>query len=62
VDIELLKVLAPYFTSILGAVVAVGIAIYNNSNKTKAIQNKLSEVDQELVDMDSLADGVAGKK
>jgi hypothetical protein len=94
-DIELLKVLAPYFTSILGAVVAISIAIYNNSSKTKAIQNKLSEVDQELqglkknhffhlgeylrklnaflhrgklmdeiekVDMDSLADGVAGKK
>jgi hypothetical protein len=94
-DIELLKVLAPYFTSVLGAVVAIGIAIYNNTNKTKAIQSKLSEVDQELqglkknhffhlgeylkklnaflhrgrlmdgiekVDMDSLADGVAGRK
>jgi len=93
-DIELLKVLAPYFTSILGAVVAIGIAIYNNSSKTKAIQNKLSELDQDLqglkknhffhlgeylkklnaflrrgrlmddverADMDSLADGVAGK-
>ena len=92
---ELLKVLAPYFTSILGAVVAIGIAVFNNSSKTKAIQNKLSEVDQELqglkknhffhlgeylkklngflhrgklmddvekADMDSLADGVAGKK
>jgi len=94
-DRELLKVLAPYFTSILGAIVAIGIAIYNNSSKTKAIQNKLSELDQDLqglkknhflhlgeylkklnaflrrgrlmddvekVDMDSLADGVAGKK
>jgi len=47
-DIELLKVLAPYFTSILGAVVAISIAIYNNSNKTKAIQSKLSELDQDL--------------
>jgi hypothetical protein len=40
--------LAPYFTSILGALVAIGIAIYNNSIKSKAIQNKLSHVDQEL--------------
>jgi hypothetical protein len=94
-DVELLKILAPYFTSILGAAVAIGIAIYNNSSKAKAIQNKLSEVDKELhglkdnhffhlgeylkklnaflhrgklmddvekVDMDSLADGVSGKK
>ena len=94
-DVELLKVLAPYFTSILGAIVAIGIAIYNNSSRTKAIQSKLSELDQDLqglkknhffhlgeylkklnaflrrgklmndverVDMDSLADGVAGKK
>ena len=94
-DKELLKVLAPYFTSILGAIVAIGIAIYNNTSKTKAIQSKLSEVDDELqglkknhffhlgeylkklnaflhrgklmnevekVDMDSLADGVSGKK
>ena len=45
---ELFKVLAPYFTSILGAAVAIGIAVYNNSSKTKAIQNKLSEVDQGL--------------
>ena len=92
---EMLKVLAPYFTSILGAVVAIGIAVYTNSSKAKAIQSKLSELDQELqglkknhffhlgeylkklnaffrrsnlmddvekVDMDSLADGVAGKK
>jgi len=92
---ELLKVLAPYFTSILGAIVAIGIAIYNNTSKTKAIQNKLSQVDEELqglkknhffhlgeylkklnaflhrgrlmdevekADMDSLAEGVAGKK
>jgi len=92
---ELLKILAPYFTSILGAAVAIGIAIYNNSSKAKAIQNKLSEVDKELhglkenhffhlgeylkklnaflhrgklmddvekADMDSLADGVSGKK
>ena len=94
-DTEILKVLAPYFTSILGAVVAIGIAVYTNSSKAKAIQNKLSEVDQELhglkdnhffhlgeylkklnaflrrgnlmddvekADMDSIADGVAGKK
>jgi len=94
-DLELLKALAPYFTSVLGSVVAISIAIYNNSSKTKAIQNKLTEVDHELhdlkenhffhlgeylkklnaflrrgklmddvekVDMDSLADGVAGKK
>ena len=47
-DMELLKVLAPYITSILGAVVAIGIAVYNNSSKTKAIQNKLSVVDQGL--------------
>jgi len=92
-DKELLKVLAPYFTSILGTAAAIGIAIFNNTSKTKAIQNKLSEVDNELqglkknhffhlgeylkklnaflhrgklmdevekVDMDSLADGVAG--
>ncbi|GBU29184.1 hypothetical protein R84B8_02748 [Treponema sp. R8-4-B8] len=45
---ELLKVLAPYFTSILGAIVAIDIAIYNNTSKTKAIQNKLSQVDEEL--------------
>ena len=38
-DVELLKVLAPYFISILGAVVAIGITVYNNSSKTKAIQN-----------------------
>jgi len=94
-DIELLKVPAPYFTSILGAVTAIGIAIYSNLGKAKAIQNKLTEVDEELqglkknhffhlgeylkklnaflhrgrlmddvekVDMDFLADGVAGKK
>jgi len=47
-DTELLKIAAPYFTSILGAAVAIGIAIYNNSSKSKAIQNKLSEVDKEL--------------
>ena len=47
-DMELLKVLAPYFTSILGAVVAIGIAIFNNSSKTRAIQGKLSKVDQNL--------------
>jgi len=94
-DLELLKTLAPYFTSILGAVVAIEIAIFNNSSKAKVIQNKLSKVDDELhelksnhffhlgeylkklnaflrrgklmddvekADMDSLADGVAGKK
>jgi hypothetical protein len=47
-DMELLKVLAPYFTSILGAVVAIGIAVFNNSSKAKNIQNKLTKVDQEL--------------
>ena len=47
-DVELLKVLAPYFISILGAVVAIGISIYNNSSKSKTIQNKLVELDQEL--------------
>ena len=94
-ELELLKVLAPYFTSVLGSVVAIGIAVYNNSSKTKAIQNKLTQVDNEVqglkknhffhlgeylkkfnaflrrgkliddvekADMDSLADGVAGKK
>ena len=92
---EALKILAPYFITILGAAVAIGIAIYNNSSKSKAIQNKLSEVDKELhglkdnhffhlgeylkklnaflhrgklmddvekADMDSLADGVSGKR
>ena len=44
----MLKILAPYFTSVLGAVVAIGIAVYNNSSKTKVIQNKLSELDQDL--------------
>ena len=47
-DLELLKVIAPYFTSILGATAAIGIAVYTNSSKSKAIQSKLSEVDQEL--------------
>jgi hypothetical protein len=47
-NVELLKVLAPYFTSILGAFVAIGIAVYNNSSKTKVIQSKLSELDQDL--------------
>ena len=94
-DMEVLKVLAPYFTSILGGAVAIGIAIYSNSSKARAIQGKLSEVDKELqglknnhffhlgeylkklnaflhrgklmdevekADMDSLADGVAGKR
>ena len=45
---EFLKVLAPYFTSILGALVAIGIAISNNYIKAKAIESKLSEVDNEL--------------
>ena len=43
-----MKVLAPYFTSVLGAIVAIGIAVFNNSSKAKAIQKKLSEVDLEL--------------
>ena len=47
-NLELLKTLAPYFTSILGAVVAIGIAIFTNSSKAKIIQNKLSKVDDEL--------------
>jgi len=50
-DIELLKVLAPYFTSILGAIVAIGIAIFNNSSRAKGIQNKLSVVDHELQEL-----------
>jgi hypothetical protein len=51
-DLEFLKVLAPYFTSILGAVVAIGIAVYNNSSKTKTIQKKLSEVDRAVGTVD----------
>jgi hypothetical protein len=50
-DLELLKVLAPYFTSILGAVVAIGIAIFNNSSKAKRIHSKLTEVDNELQEL-----------
>ena len=50
-DTELLKILAPYFTSILGAVVAISIAIFTNSNKAKNIQSKLSVVDNELQDL-----------
>jgi hypothetical protein len=46
-NIEIIKILAPYFTSILGAIVAIGIAVYNNSSKSQAIQNKLSDVDKE---------------
>jgi len=49
----MLKVLAPYFTSVLGAAVAIGIAIFNNKKLMDAV---------EKADMDSLADGVAGKK
>jgi len=30
-DMEILKVIAPYFISIMGAIVAIGIAIYTNS-------------------------------
>ena len=48
-DMELLIVLAPCFTSILGAAVAIGITVYSNSSKTKTIQSKLSEADQELL-------------
>jgi hypothetical protein len=44
---EYLKILAPYFTSILGAAAAIVIAVYNNSSRSKAIQNKLSDVDKE---------------
>ena len=55
---ELLKVLVPYFISIIGAIIAIRIAIYNNTIKTNS--NLMDEV--EKVDMDSLADGVAGKK
>ena len=51
-DTETLKVLAPYFISILGAIVAIGIAVYNNSSKTKAIQNKLTHVDTKLTNVD----------
>jgi hypothetical protein len=31
-DTELLKVLAPYFISIIGAVIAIGIVVFKNSN------------------------------
>jgi len=48
-DSELLKVSAPYFTSILGAMVAIGIAIFNNSGKTKDIRNKFSELNNDLL-------------
>ena len=61
-DIELLKVLAPYFTSILGAVVAIGIAIHNNKKLNAFLRRGKLMDDVEKVDMDSLADGVAGKK
>jgi len=47
-NMEVIKVLAPYFTSIMGAVVAIGIAIYNNATKTKAIENKLSALDKDF--------------
>ena len=50
-NMELLKVLAPYFTSILGAIVAIAIAVHANSSKAKDIQNKLSVVDNELADL-----------
>jgi len=32
---EVLKVIIPYFISIMGAIVAIGIAIYNNSTSGK---------------------------
>jgi hypothetical protein len=57
-DMETLKVLAPYFTSILGAIVAIGIAIYNNSSKTKAIQSKLTKVDDKLTEVDDDLQGL----
>jgi hypothetical protein len=50
-DLELLKVFAPYFTSILGAIVAIGIAIFNNSSKAKYIHSKLTEVDNEVQEL-----------
>jgi len=61
---ELLKILAPYFISILGAAVAIGIAISNNSSKKLNAfphRGKLMD-DVEKADMDSLADGVSGKR
>jgi hypothetical protein len=54
---ELLKVLVPYFISIIGAIIAIRIAIYNNTIKTNS--RLMDEV--EKVDMDSFADGVADK-
>jgi hypothetical protein len=57
-DTETLKVLVPYFISILGAIVAIGITVYNNSKQERG---KLMD-DVEKVDMDFLADGVAGKQ
>jgi len=45
-NMEYIKILAPYFTSVLGAAVAIGIAVYNNSSKSKAIEDKLSDVDE----------------
>jgi len=35
-NLELLKILAPYFISILGAAVAIGITIYNNLQQGKS--------------------------
>ena len=61
-DKELLKVLAPYFISILGAVVAIGIAIYKNKRLNAFLRRGRLMDDVEKVDMDSLADGVAGIK
>jgi hypothetical protein len=54
---ELIKVLVPYFISIMGAIIAIRIAVYNNTIKTNS--NLMDEV--EKINMDSFADGVADK-
>ena len=36
----------------------IGIAIYNNSSKTKAIQSKLSKVDNKLTEVDEDLQGL----
>jgi hypothetical protein len=51
-DTELLKVVAPYFTSVFGGVIAIGIAIFNNSSKSKSIEKKISAVDAKINNVD----------
>lgn len=52
-DLELLKVLAPYFTSIFGSLVAVVIAIYNNTARTKKIDSQLVSLDKKVGTVDT---------